>query len=144
MKVTGTIGRADNTITAPKAKTLTYTGEEQALVTAGSVTNGTMVYSLSQDGTYNTTIPVGTNAGTYQVWYNVIDAGGNYVEAEPASVEVTIKKAKPVVTAPVPKTLTYNGYNQELVTPGYQHAVNNTAEGVTLVAKLGLPWWSSG
>ena len=26
----------------------------------------------------------------------------------------------------------------------YQHAVNNTAEGVTLVAKLGLPWWSSG
>ena len=52
-------------ITPPVAQeNLTYTGQEQALITAGSVANyGTMQYSLTENGTYSQNIPVGTDAG---------------------------------------------------------------------------------
>ena len=44
----------------------TYTGQEQALITAGSVTDyGTMQYSLTENGTYSQDIPTGTDAGAY-------------------------------------------------------------------------------
>jgi len=65
-------------ITAPTAKTdLAYTGQSQALITAGSVTGGigTMQYALGDANgatqPYTTSIPTGTNAGTYYVWYKV-------------------------------------------------------------------------
>ena len=61
-------------ITSPTAReNLTYTGQEQALITAGIVTSGgTMQYSLTENGTYSQDIPTGTDAGTYTVWYRVI------------------------------------------------------------------------
>ena len=51
-----TVQKADigsNRITPPTAQeNLTYTGQAQALITAGSVTNyGTMQYSLTENGT---------------------------------------------------------------------------------------------
>ena len=70
-----TVGKADiRSITPPTAQeNLTYTGNEQALITAGSVTSGgTMQYSLTENGTYSQNIPTGTDAGAYTVWYRVI------------------------------------------------------------------------
>ena len=56
--------KADSVVEAPKAKDLTYTGKAQELVTAGVATGGSLVYSLSETGTYTKEIPTGTNAGT--------------------------------------------------------------------------------
>ena len=63
-------------ITPPTAQeNLTYTGQEQALITAGSVTDyGTMQYSLTENGTYSQTIPTGTDAGAYTCLLYTSDA----------------------------------------------------------------------
>ena len=78
--------------TAPAGKTgLTYTGAAQALVTAGTASVGEVVYSLAETGTYSTTIPTGTNAGSYTVWYKIADTD-NYNGTAPVKVDVTISK----------------------------------------------------
>ena len=79
---------------------LVYTGEEQALVTAGTTENGEMQYSLEKNGTYSTTIPTGTEAGDYIVWYKIV-GGENYNDVEPSSVAVTIGKATPAISVGV-------------------------------------------
>ena len=53
-------------IIAPTAQeNLTYTGQEQALITAGMTNHGTMQYSLTENGKYSQNIPTGTDAGAY-------------------------------------------------------------------------------
>ena len=99
-----TVQKADIRLTPPTAReNLTYTGREQALITAGSVTSGgTMQYSLTENGTYSQDIPVGTDAGAYTVWYRVI-GDANHNDTAPASVAVSIGK----------KPLTINGVTAE-------------------------------
>ena len=68
-------------------------GAAQALVNAGSVTGGTMQYSL--DGvTYSASVPTATNAGTYTVYYKVEDS-----QTAAQTVSVTIAKAMVTITA---------------------------------------------
>ena len=58
--------------TAPTAKTLTYNGEAQELVTAGKAEGGTMQYyvvSADAKPDWSAGIPTATEAGTYTVWY---------------------------------------------------------------------------
>lgn len=88
-------------ITPPTAQeNLTYIGQEQALITAGSVTKyGTMQYSLTENGTYSQVIPTGTDAGAYTVWYRVI-GDENHNDTTPASVAVRIGK-KPLTLSGV-------------------------------------------
>ena len=75
-------------ITAPTANTLTYTGEAQALVTAGTTTFGTLLYST--DGTnYSEDISTATDAGTYTVYYKV-DETEDWYAVTAQTVEVTI------------------------------------------------------
>ncbi|MCR5776101.1 MAG: hypothetical protein K6G84_01640 [Lachnospiraceae bacterium] len=115
-----TIAKA-NAIAAikPKAKTLTYTGAEQALVTAGSTSEGKMKYSLEEEGTYSESIPCGVNAGTYTVYYKVAGDGNHNDSAVLGSVEVSIGKVVAKVTkAPTAKGLTYTGAGQELISAG--------------------------
>ena len=54
--------------TAPIAKSLTYTGQAQELVTAGVASGGTMQYALgtatAATEAYTTSIPAKTDAGT--------------------------------------------------------------------------------
>ena len=81
---------------APTATTPTYNKEPQALVTAHTpaldAAYGTVKYSLSADGPFDTAIPTGTNAGTYNVYWKIVGAG-NYADYVPAAaVEVTIAK----------------------------------------------------
>lgn len=99
-----------NLITPPTAQeNLTYTGQEQALITAGSVTDyGTMQYSLTENGTYSQDIPVGTDAGTYTVWYRVI-GDENHNNTTPASVAVSIGKKPLTITGVTAASKPYDG-----------------------------------
>lgn len=77
----------------PQAKTLTYNGSAQALVTAGEATGGTMMYSLDQDGEYTTAIPTATNVGGYTVYYYVQGDKDHKDTESSGPVTVTIAKA---------------------------------------------------
>jgi hypothetical protein len=86
-----------STTPAPIAN-LIYTGQAQALITAGVATAGTLQYST--DGTnYSTNIPQGTAAQEYTVYYKVV-GNNNYNDIDTKSFTVTIAKASisPVVT----------------------------------------------
>lgn len=98
---------------APTANTLTYTGQPQTLVTAGTATGGTMQYSTEENGPYDTAIPTGTNAGEYTVWYKVA-GDANHSDTQPMEVKVTISQAS-IAEAEVtlsPESFTYNGQSQ--------------------------------
>ena len=104
------ISRVAPDYTAPAAiDGLTYSGSAQALVRAGSTAHGKLLYSLSKDGTYSETIPTGTDAGEYTVWYKVA-GDSNHKDSQPGSVTATI--APKTVTATVTVSggsLTYTG-----------------------------------
>ena len=98
-----------NAITAPAANALTYNGNDQALITAGSVTSGgTMQYSLTENGKYSQNIPTGTDAGAYTVWYRVI-GDPNHNDTEPASVAVSIGKKPLTITGVTAESKPYDG-----------------------------------
>ena len=82
---------------APEAKNLTYTGSAQALVEAGTASGGTMQYALgtkdAATGTYSASIPTGTEAGTYYVWYKV-KGDDNHNDTTPHCIQVTISRTK--------------------------------------------------
>lgn len=83
------IASADGSMTPPSAKTgLTYTGSAQDLVNAGTSDTGTFQYSL--DGvTFGTTIPQGTDAKEYTVYYKLI-GDANHSDVEIQSFKVII------------------------------------------------------
>ena len=105
--------------TAPTAKTLTYTGSAQELVTAGSgVTGGTLKYRLGESGAWSTDIPKATDAGTYTVYYMVKgDTDHSDFTPSPNTVSVTIgqKNISSVTIDPIPNE-TYDG-NAKTPTP---------------------------
>ena len=102
------VNKADCQITPPAAvENLVYTGEEQALITAGTAIGGTMQYSLN--GTdWQDTVPVGTNAVTYTVQYQVI-GDSNHNNTKPASVSVTIARQPVNVPEKDATVFTYDG-----------------------------------
>ena len=108
-----TVQKADirsNLITPPTVQeNLTYTGQPQALITAGNVTKyGTMQYSLTENGTYSQDIPTGTDAGTYTVWYRVI-GDENHNDTAPVSVAVRIGKKPLTLTGVTAASKPYDG-----------------------------------
>lgn len=102
------IEKADSTVTtAPAAKTLTYNGQAQELVTAGTASGGTMKYAVTTANqepaaeayTFdNTSIPAKTAAGTYYVWYRAV-GDNNHSDVEATCVSVDIEKAAIMITA---------------------------------------------
>lgn len=91
-KATFTIKKADINVTSPTAKTdLTYTGEPQALVEAGTASSGTMKYSTDNE-TWTESVPTGTDATEYTVYYKV-DGDDNHNAVAAQSVTVSIAKA---------------------------------------------------
>ena len=105
------------TPTAPTAKNPNWTGSAQNLVNAGSTSYGTMVYSTTSGGTYSTTIPQGTNAGSYEVWWKVT-GNTNVNNTEPTKISCSINKVAMTYTAPSGRTLDYSGSAQALMTGG--------------------------
>ena len=87
--------------TAPEAvEGLKYTGQAQALVTAGTVSSAgaTMKYSTDDGETWSTSAPKGTDAGTYSVWFK-IDGGSNYSNLDKTLVSSSIVIAENDKTA---------------------------------------------
>ena len=88
--------QASEVTKAPEAKTLTYTGSAQELVSAGSATGGTLNYALGTDSTtaptsgWSESIPEGTEAGIYYVWYKVV-GDADHLDTDPQSLKVIIK-----------------------------------------------------
>ena len=118
-----TISKANVTFTPPTAKTgLTYTGEAQALINAGTVDAGIgkLTYSLSETGTYSETIPRAKDADTYRVYYKVVGTNANYDYTNTkGSVAVSIAKEGVTFTPPTAKAgLAYTGEMQELINAG--------------------------
>ena len=84
-----TITKAYYNLTAPTPNTLTYNGEEQYLVSAGTVEGADFEYSL--DGaSWSTSIPQAKDVGNYTVYYRVL-ADENHYGIE-GTVDVTIKE----------------------------------------------------
>ena len=124
--VTIKVNKATPTFNAPTAQeNLTYTGQEQALITAGSVTSGgTMQYSLTENGTYSPDTPTGTDAGAYTVWYRVI-GDANHKDTAPASVAVRIGQKPLTITGVTAVSKPYDGTTDAGIT-------SVTFDGVTL------------
>ena len=107
--VTIKVNKATPTFNAPTAQeNLTYTGQEQALITAGMTDHGTMQYSLTENGTYSPDIPTGTDAGAYTVWYRVI-GNANHKDTAPASVAVRIGQKPLTITGVTAASKPYDG-----------------------------------
>ena len=75
-------------VTAPTANALTYNGTEQALVTAGKTTGGTMLYRLD-NSEWSEQIPTAKNVGKYTVWYKV-QGNAEYADVAEQSLTVTV------------------------------------------------------
>ena len=124
--VTVKVNKATPTFTAPTAQeNLTYTGQEQALITAGMTDHGTMQYSLTENGTYSQDIPTGTDAGAYTVWYRVI-GDANHNDTAPASVAVSIGKKPLTITGVTAAPKPYDGTTNADIS-------SVTFDGVTLI-----------
>ena len=120
--------------TVPTAKTLKYNGAAQELITAGVAENGDMEYAIGYDATnapssgWSATIPKGTDAGTFYVWYRASSNHGNTdavcipvtIEPDTYAMRIMLKIGdEPSVTAPTAKTgLIANGSAQPLVNAG--------------------------
>ena len=108
--------------TAPEGiSDLTYTGEEQALVTEGASSDGDMMYSLEEDGEFSAAVPAAKDAGEYKVYYKAAARDDNHADSEvQGPVTVTIgKMASEIIEAPEAVTdLTYDGQEHALVTEG--------------------------
>ena len=116
---------------APTAiEKLAYTGQAQALVTAGEATGGELQYKLGADGTYGTSIPTATNTGTYTIYYKVV-GDDNHTDVAEASVQTSIGKAA------ITPTVTLQGwtYGSDANTPVVEGNLGKGAETFTYAAK---------
>lgn len=117
---TVSIEKADLAVTSPLANDLTYSGKAQDLVSAGEAQGGEILYVLGKDAdtapadeSFSKTIPAGTNAGTYYVWFKAV-GDENHKSTEPRCVPVILKPkdiSKAVVTLEKSE-LTYNAKEQ--------------------------------
>ncbi|MEY8233338.1 S-layer homology domain-containing protein [Oscillospiraceae bacterium 50-16] len=107
-----TVNKLTPIVTRPTAASgLTYTGEAQNLISAGSTSGGELQYST--DGTYySATVPTGTDAKPYTVYYKVV-GNDNYDDVTAQYVSVTIDpKSISGATVTLGDSLTYTGQQQ--------------------------------
>lgn len=135
------IAKASGSVSsAPTAKSLTYNGNSQQLINAGSGT-GTMYYKLGS-GSWGTGIPSATAAGTYTVYYYAAESS-NYNQSGTGEVSITISKVTPSVTAPTKKTLSYTGNSQVLANAGstnwgtMQYSLDNSSYSTSVPSGIG-------
>ena len=138
-----TIAKADAIVKAsPTPNTLGCSGTAQNLISQGEAEGGTMLYALSEDGDYSTTIPEAVNAGKYTVWYYV-QGDENHNDTPKACIEAEIAKAKiTVLTPPEAVTLTEYYTNAEDIIAQLPAAIVIEAEDGT--AELPVAWTLTG
>ena len=120
---------------------LTYSESELTLVQEGTAENGTMQYALGTNATtapttgWSTSIPTGTDAGTYYVWYKAVNGSA---ESEAGCVTVKIKAKNSFTTTAVANSwLQYDGNPKNLL-----YTVPVAAEG-TVQYKVDDGDWSA-
>lgn len=122
------------TATAPTVTAvpdLKYTGSAQTLVSGG---NANTRYSDTRDGVYSDTVPTGTNAGTYTVWYKT-KGDDNHNDSERQSIQVTISPKTLTLTA---ADITLSGSDlQGNATDGYYYNYDGTDKTPTVTMKDG-------
>ena len=127
--------------TAPTANTLTYNGQDQALVTVGSTTEGTIYYALlasadavpGENTAWQTTSPTGRNAGNYYVWWK-LTGDANHSDIAPAKLEPKINQKDLTVTANE-QTITYGDAISQTAYTADQPVTGETLT-VTLTANI--------
>ena len=150
------IAKAAPTYTAPtKKNNLTYNGSSQALVNTGSATGGTMQYKLGS-GSWSTSVPSQTNAGSYTVSWKVV-GDANHTDVNETSLgSISIAKKAPTfnlsttsvsfantekVNATKEVTITYDGDGTLSVsssnTGKVTASVNQSTKKITLTRKDG-------
>lgn len=150
-----TVVKATAGVTAPTGKELTYNGDPQELLTAGSSTGGTMKYRYkapnSDWSAWSTSVPKGTNAGTYMLQY-MVEGDSNFDPIEATDVnDAVIAKYDPTgewsdQTATIgcggtfTRTYTITGVKGEVLSTTYQSSLTNIATvsplgGVTAINK---------
>ena len=135
--VTIKVNKATPTFIAPTAQeNLTYTGQEQELITAGMTDHGTMRYSLTENGTYSQDTPTGTDAGAYTVWYRVI-GDANHNDTAPASVAVRIGKKPLTITGVTAASKPYDGTtNADISSVTFNNVTLNRGTDYTVTANF--------
>lgn len=135
--VTIKVNKATPTFIAPTAQeNLTYTGQEQELITAGMTDHGTMRYSLTENGTYSQDTPTGTDAGAYTVWYRVI-GDANHNDTAPASVAVRIGKKPLTITGVTAASKPYDGTtNADISSVTFDNVTLNRGTDYTVTANF--------
>lgn len=133
--------RATNPLTVT-AKSLTYTGSAQTLVTTSNA-QGTVYYSTSTQLTganytsSGSTSASGTNAGSYTVYYYT--PGDDTYEEKSGSVSVTISKAAgSVVLSATSGSITYPGTTTFTVTTNKSGGTLSVASSNTSVATASI------
>lgn len=155
-----TITKAVPVVTAPVANSLTFNRKAQVLALAGSVDGGEMQYSLEKDGTYTTTVPSVTNAGSYTLYYRVIgDSNHQDVGVKSVSVTVAPKVVSNAAIMLSQQAYVYDGMEKEPVVTvkdgesiissseyvvSYASNVNAGTAGVTVTDKEGGNYTVSG
>ncbi len=92
ISTTGKITKTRITVDTPPAalENLVYNGAAQTLISAGSVTDGTMMYSLNQTD-WSAEFPKATDAGTHTVYYKAVpDDTESLDESETGEISVVI------------------------------------------------------
>ena len=86
----GTSLKTAPTYTAPTAKSVTYNGNSQTLLNAGSTNDGTIEYS-EDESTWGTTIPSKTAVGTYTIYWR-LTGDAQHLDVPSTSITVTLDK----------------------------------------------------
>lgn len=119
-----TINKSTPIATAPAATQPVFNRSEQELVTAGALKPAAVIdgvkilFATSQSGPYSETIPMGTSAGNYTVWYKT--EGTENCDATSATkvenVLIQRKPLTPIVTLSEYKYLYDGGWKEPKVT----------------------------
>ena len=97
---------AGSVTTAPVNTNYVYNGTARAVASAGSGT-GTMHYRLGSSGSFSTTMPTMTNAGSSTLYYYAA-ATTNYEQSTIGSITVSVQKASQSAPTASGATTTYN------------------------------------
>ena len=97
---------AGSVTTAPVNNNYAYNGTARAVATAGSGT-GTMYYRLGSSGSFSTTMPTMTDAGSSTLYYYAA-ASANYEQSNTGSITVSVQKASQEAPTATGATTTYN------------------------------------
>ncbi|MCR5848195.1 MAG: hypothetical protein K6G75_08780 [Lachnospiraceae bacterium] len=96
-----------------------YNGNDQELVQIVSVVNGTVVFATSENGEFTSSLPKGSNVGTYQIWYKAL--GNEYcTDSSVGKLSVSIS----------PKTIGLKWSNTEFEYDGKEHCPIAEATGL--------------